>query len=254
METNKIDLTGSRNNVQQNIIPQGFNLGLLIYILNKSVLWMILIISLCIFASLIYLRYTPRVYQASARMILQAEKSTQILGIENLVFEKDQSEINREMEVLKSPMLMNIVADQLPLDVSYFKEGKSKFITEDLYKSSPFKIFPSYINPDIYGVPLYIKFLDKSKIILSFSFKGAEYEKEFYMNDTLVTPYFKAFIAVENNKLEPSDFSSVYFFKFNDRQTLISELISKISIEPIDVGNRTLVITCRDVNPERSKD
>ncbi|MCO5279680.1 MAG: Wzz/FepE/Etk N-terminal domain-containing protein [Chitinophagales bacterium] len=254
---NKLDLTGSGGSApkgQQTNFAEGFNLGLLIYILNKSILWIILIVAITVFASFIYLRYTPRIYEATTKMILQLEKSTQILGIDNLVFEKDPTEINREMQVLKSTMLLGKIADKLPLDISYLKEGKSKFITEDLYQSAPFEILPEQIAPEFYGNPVYIRLVNKNSMVVSYSFNGDEFEKEIKPEQKLKTPYFQATISLKPDKLSDGSFNSLYFVKFNDKQTIINDINSKITIEPIEAGNNTLAITYADQNPEKAKD
>lgn len=252
---NKIDLTGnsSKGGSTPNL-AESLNLGLLIYILNKSILWIILIISVCVFSTFIYLRYAPRIYESSAKMMLQVQKSTQILGIENLVFEKDQSEINREMQVLKSNLMLEQVANRLPLSIGYFKEGKSKFISDDLYTNAPFEIKLVKIAPEFYGEPIYIRLVNKQQYILSYSYEGEQFERKFAPNEKIETSFFSAIISFKLDKIGDNDFGSVFYVKFNDKQTLIADLYDKITIEPITASNRTLIVTCSDRNPERAKD
>ena len=83
-----------------------FNLGLLIYLFSRSVLWLVLILTTCISLSLIYLRYAPRIFEASTTLMLKSEKTTQILGVEQYINEQSETEISREMRLLKSVLLI----------------------------------------------------------------------------------------------------------------------------------------------------
>jgi len=62
-----------------------FSLGLMLYILNKSIIWLILIVIISVSLAVIYLRYTPRVYQASTTLILKQQKTSQILGVKTVL-------------------------------------------------------------------------------------------------------------------------------------------------------------------------
>ena len=69
----------------------------------------------------------------------KVEKTTQLLGVSNLVYQGsgDAAEVSRQMQLLTSKLLLDKVIDQLPLEIGYFKEGKTKFISNELYTSSP---------------------------------------------------------------------------------------------------------------------
>jgi len=50
---------------------EDFNLGLLIYVVNASIVWVILIVVTCVILSLVYLRYTPRIYESSTTLMIK---------------------------------------------------------------------------------------------------------------------------------------------------------------------------------------
>jgi tyrosine-protein kinase Etk/Wzc len=81
-----------------------FNVGLFIHVLNKSVLWIILFVAICLISSLVYLRYTPRIYESSSTLLFNSEKKNELLGIEKIAVEQDNAAINREIQLLKSPL------------------------------------------------------------------------------------------------------------------------------------------------------
>src|SRR5580704_5176320 len=118
-----------------------FNIGLLLFIFRKSIIWFLLILIVCVSVSVIYLRYAPRIYQASTTLMLKEEKTTQILGIKDLLKEQDhQTEITREIQLIKSDLFVERIVNNLPLQIGYFREGKTKFVANELYTSSPFQI------------------------------------------------------------------------------------------------------------------
>jgi tyrosine-protein kinase Etk/Wzc len=146
-----------------------FNLGLLIYLFSRSVLWLVLILTTCISLSLIYLRYAPRIFEASTTLMLKSEKTTQILGVEQYINEQSETEISREMRLLKSVLLIERVVDALPLQIAYFQEGKTKFIFSELYTSSPFVVEGEcQKHTAVLEMPIYVKILSPSKVYLGF--------------------------------------------------------------------------------------
>ena len=133
MENNK-EITESGGNPVDD-----FNLGLLIYVLNKSIVWVIVVIIISIALAFVYLRYAARIYQASSTLMMKTEKTTEILGVKNLVKDQqDETEISQEIQLMQSSMLINRVINHLPLQIGYYKEGKTKFVFTELYTTSPF--------------------------------------------------------------------------------------------------------------------
>ncbi len=255
MET-KIDFSGGgqQNTSGGGVSMDDFNPGLLLYILNNSIIWIILSVVITVTISFLYLRYTPRIYESSTKLILKTEKSTQILGIQGLVFEKDMSEVNREMQMIKSPIMIGTICDSLKLNIGYFKEGKSKFIVEEIYKSSPFKIEGELIDYNISNVPIYLKIINKSKFLISYNADGQDVENEYRFGQALSTKHFSGVISLKNNTLTPDEINAIYFFKFYDRSYAINLITSKINITPIEGKNNTLEIFCKDQSPEKARD
>jgi uncharacterized protein involved in exopolysaccharide biosynthesis len=108
------------------------------------------------------LRYTPRIYQSSSTLLFNSEKKNELLGIEKIAVEQDNAAINREIQLLKSPLLLSRVVDSLPLKVTYFREGKTKFISTELYQTCPFPLDLEIKDGAISQYPIYIKLLDQN--------------------------------------------------------------------------------------------
>jgi tyrosine-protein kinase Etk/Wzc len=132
-----------------------FNVGLFVYVLNKSILWIIVLTIITIIISLVYLRYAPKIYESNATMLFSTEKKAQILGVEKIAIEQDNAAINREIQLFKSRLLVERIVDSLPLEMAYFKEGKTKFISEELYNNCPFELTME-VKDQIFLVCLFI--------------------------------------------------------------------------------------------------
>ena len=251
MENNN---TEQENSQQSSFSPvDEFNLGLFIYIVNKSVVWLVFIIIICVTLSIIYLRYAPRIYESSTTLMLKTEKTTQILGVQNIVVEQDETEISREMRLLKSKLLIERTIGQLPLQVGYYKEGKTKFIFTELYTSSPFEVVGNMKDKGILNTPIYIKIISRQKIYIGFSYNGKEFE---YTKDTgrvVTNPYFSVSIHLRRNVTE-EDYSGIYYFKFQDKTDLVEEIANKLQVLPIDPKTKTIGLVYKDRNPNRARD
>ncbi len=228
-----------------------FNLGLLIYVVKKSLVWVIFIILISVTLSIVYLRYTPRVYQASSTLMLKTEKTTQILGQENLLVEEDPNEISKQVQVMKSYLLIDRVVNSLPLQIGYYKEGKTKFIHSELYTSTPFIVDGVVKDEDIINVPIYLKIIRPGEVFLNFTLGEKDYG---YTKDTgqlISSPYFSLKIHFRKN-LNVDDLSGTYYFRFLNRGEVMSEIATKLEVPGINLATKTMAIAFKDRNPAKA--
>ena len=137
---------------------EDFNLGLFLHVINKSLIWVIAFVVITSVLAHVYLRYTPQIFQSISTLMLKTHKTTQVLGVSDLLRD-DESEINREIQLLKSKLIIGRALKTLPLDIGYFRQGRSKFSNTELYKASPITVEASVKNPMIYHVPIFISVL-----------------------------------------------------------------------------------------------
>lgn len=97
----------------------------------------------------------PKVYESNATMLFLTKEKAQILGIEKIAIEQDNAAINREIQLFKSRLLVERIVDSLPLEMAYFKEGKTKFTLLELYNNCPFET-EWQLKIQIYFACLYI--------------------------------------------------------------------------------------------------
>ena len=232
---------------------EDFNLGLFIYIVNKTVVWLVFIVIISVTFSIIYLRYAPRIYESSTMLMLKTQKTAQILGEEKILVEQDELEVSREIQLLKSKLIIERLVDKLPLQIGYYKEGKTKFIFSELYTTSPFEVEGKLYNEEIVNTPIYIKILNPHKIYMGFSFYGKEYEYNKDTGQIFSNPYFSVTIHLDR-QLNEEDFSGIYYFKFLNRKDVVNEISDKLAVLPLDPKTKTVQLNYKDRNPLRAKE
>ena len=195
-----------------------FSLGLLLYILNKSIIWLILIIIISVSLSVIYLRYTPRIFQASTTLILKQQKTSQILGVKTVLDNQDITDINREIQLIKSTLFAEKVVNNLPLLVGYFKEGKTKFVQTELYTASPFEVKGNYKDEEILNLPIYVKFLGNGKTYVTFSLNGKDHEYTPDTSNIIEDKYLSIKINVKKQANKSDLSTDIYYFKFLSKE------------------------------------
>ena len=231
-----------------------FSLGLLLYILNKSIIWLILIVIISVSLSVIYLRYTPRIYQASTTLILKQQKTAQILGVKTVLDNQDITDINREIQLIKSSLFAQRIVEHLPLQIGYFKEGKTKFVNTELYTTSPFEITGNFKTDDIVNLPIYIKFLGKGKVYLTFSLSGKDQEYTFDTSQKINDRYLSVKVNIKKQVDKEDLANDIYYFKFLSKDDLVDEISDKLEVLPIDPSTKLIGLTYKDRSPDKARD
>ena len=231
-----------------------FSLGLLLYIINKSIIWLILIVIISVSLSVIYLRYTPRIYQASSSMILKQEKTSQVLGMKTSLQSQDPNDVNREIQLIKSSLFAERVVRNLPLEIGYYKEGKTKLVASELYTASPFIVEKDSLNAAIVNVPIYVKMLDGGKLYVSFSIDGHDYDKNIDTGTQISNPFFSIKIHTPRKLNKEEAQGDIYYFKFLDKADLIDEVADKIDVQPLDPSTKLISLSYKDRNPDKARD
>ena len=110
--------------------------------------WFALGIVLALIGAFIYLRYTPKVYSASAKIkILNKTKGLE-LPSSAFIFNRSNINLENEIEILKSYRIIENVVDRLDLTMRYFDEGN--VLTTEI-NHLPFNILKTISNDSIYS-------------------------------------------------------------------------------------------------------
>lgn len=243
------------NNTENSSIGLGnpledFNPGLLLYIIRKSLFWIIVLPLLGFFLSWLYLRYTPNKYKTSSTLMLKTEKTVEILGLNNLV-ETDKFELEKEIELVKSNIFLENVANRLPLNIAYYQAGRTNLQNTELYKSSPFSVEIKWMNDNFINQRIYLK-LEKNRALIK-SMDKEEGDIAVPYDQEVKNKYFAIIIRV-NRQITDEYNDRNYFFVYRTPAAVYDEIKGDLSVNPINFNNRTMSIDIVDENPQKAYD
>lgn len=119
-----------------------FNLQTIIQTLILNWKWFVLSVIICLGAAAIYLRYTPRIYQSFAKLLIKEEETrrgrSSLLYSSNLGMMSNSTGIDNEMEILSSLNLAEQTVKDLKLYIKYTSEGRVRDMV--IYKSQPISV------------------------------------------------------------------------------------------------------------------
>jgi capsular polysaccharide biosynthesis protein len=238
----------------QRLLGEDFNPALLLILVRKSFAWCLIILLITISASLIYLRYTQPNYEVNASLIVKPTNSAQALDIQNTVFPSKNSnlDIEKDIQIMKSSVIIDRVIDSLSLAVSYFRAGN--FLNEELYKNSPFLVHAIVTDPSWHDHPVKFRFLSEKQFQLDYSVNGTETYETYEFGRQYNTPAF-TFTATVNEpyfrtaKTEHTE--SNFFFIVNSRATLYNWIRNTLQIVP---SAPTISMLMRDRKPQKAAD
>jgi len=113
-----------------------------------------------LFIAFVYLRYATPIYSVGGTLLIKSEQQGSSSRNDKMadIFGNKSSNIQSEIEVLKSRPLMERVVRKLDLQFSYFVKGKIK--TVNIYKQGPFLIDAFELTDSFSSFSLKIKFLN----------------------------------------------------------------------------------------------
>ena len=148
-------------NVQQDGVDSSFlNLQFFIktFLLNWQ--WILLSVFICLAIAVLYIRYTPAVYQITAKILVKEDDNkmrttNKIQAAANLGFVTNSDGFDNELEVLRSVSVAEGVVRDLKLYVNYEAEGR---ITDRaIYKDNPVIVDLDPIHLDTLNKKIYLE-------------------------------------------------------------------------------------------------
>jgi tyrosine-protein kinase Etk/Wzc len=95
-------------------------------------------VAVCLLGAYLYLRYTTPIYRVSGTLSFKQDESNRGSKLNDIYLAKSVSDVQSEIEILKSQALMERVVDSAKLQTSYFAVGKIK--TLNIYTGCPFRL------------------------------------------------------------------------------------------------------------------
>jgi capsular exopolysaccharide synthesis family protein len=232
-----------------------FELGLFLFIARKSLIWVILLFVIAFFSALLYLRYTPPIFESHSTLQIQtSNQATDLLNVSD--FGENKNVLSEDVELLRSKVLFKRVLSKLPLENSYFAEGTFK--ANELYSNSPFSIVVKIKNPTIANSKIYVDFLNTHQVKISYEINKTLFSKTCEVEQWNTSTDFDFNIHIKNYKQIEEQQNLVkknsYFFTINNLDNLVEEYYPRLDVKILNANANTILITFSDFNAQKATD
>lgn len=224
------------------------DISMILITLRRYWYWLLIAVFVTMTFGFIYLRYTKRVYQSSA--IIQIQDENQGSEILDLGDTKAKRTLSTNVEFLKSPMLFAKALEKLPLGMTFYNKGS--ILSSQLYNGQKKYDSLSIFNPSIFGTTINLRAEEKGYEIV-YTCNGKDYKFPVVFNKKIVTPHFSMVLRNHDDLLSVLKSNSVYFV-INDINRLTSEMISSVTITPLNQEAQTIEISYQSNNAVLSRD
>lgn len=234
-------------------INDELDIKLFFYIAKRNFLFPLVFIVVALTGAWLYLRYTPPIFQTSATLQLGSQSQvTRILPTAD-IYEDDMA---KQIELMRSTVFLHRALSKLPLNVSYYSRGR--VLNTELYRNAPFSVEAVVKNPAIYGVSIYLDFINTHNIVLSYNIKGQNHRREIHVNGFNYLPEMDIKIEIHNfNSIKEQQSllnRNLYFFVLNNTETLASGFNKDIRINVLNSAAKTIQISYQGTNAHKSSD
>lgn len=240
-----------RNSNKTSIFNTESDPVLFLHLFRENLIWFGIIILICLSVVFVYLRYTVPVYESKLTFqVGSVNTANQVLEVNNF---HETDDLAKDVEILKSKLLLKRALANVPIDVTYYNKGK--ILAFELYKSAPIKVEYKIKDLSIIGTPFYLKFLENDRFQLM---EGEEVIGEYKSNTLINHPKVELTIKVvsndltENKRYDIKD--SELFFVINDIENLTDSYINRLSVFPLNNSAKTINIAFKDNNPTKARD
>ena len=217
--------------------------------------WFIISIVVCLAAAFTYLRYTNSEYKVAAKILIRDDKKGQTVAANFSAFNDlgivaNSSNLDNEIEILRSKALRTQVKNQLNLGVTYVKEGRIRH--SDIYTATP--VFVSVANPLKEG-RFVVNSLNENTLIVfseeeSFSVElniPEEWENpsKMALKDTIASPW--GFLSFEINQLSTAQLPITVILS-NPKK------LPDVQVVSVSKTSSVVEISIIEENPQKGKD
>ncbi|MDD4990742.1 MAG: polysaccharide biosynthesis tyrosine autokinase [Paludibacter sp.] len=218
--------------------------------------WYLFVIGIIVSLGLAYLenRTWLPTFQTAGTVMIEENKNmgngSQAL-MQGFGIQSGYRNMSNQVIMLSSNDLVSKVVDSLPfLKVDYISKGSFK--TRNLYNTSPIYIESNYVAPEAYGILFKIKMrangtylitVDDNKHFSNVKIEGRYGQPVqhnlFFITVNCINKY------VGNNDM---------YFKFRDRESLVSDFASRLNFAYVTEGSSVLRISLTSETPDRDID
>ena len=239
-------------NIKNTIDTEGINIKELFFNYLMYWKWFVVGAVLSFFVAYTYLRYTPNIYQTTAKIkVLDNSKGAMKLPSDiTSLFSNSKVNIENEIEVIKSHRLMELVALNLNLNTAYYSEGN--IVKSELWKNKPFKVIWLDSKDSVYNEKL------------SFSIKIEKNGYKIVSGDTINNQIFQfgqrnklsgqSFIlAIEDKSVIKNSINEKFTVKRTPMSFVVENLTKSIQVSSTAKTSEVLNLVLSGGNQDKSE-
>jgi uncharacterized protein involved in exopolysaccharide biosynthesis len=221
-------------------VEDSINIRAILFRYLRNWYWFALSIGLMCVAAFFYLRYKAPVYKSQASVLIKDEKKglDSESALQELEIFAPKKVVENEIEILKSYTLMDRVAQQLNLTVSYFHD--TPYGKREIFDQSPIRLIVEKGTPALYEEPLTISFVNNQTVTIN--------DRPYPVNTSVQTPYGRLRVFTRqpiNGKLEPIT------AEVTDRVDVVTNLLKNFTAEPTSKASTVIVLGVETAVPDK---
>ena len=212
--------------------------------------WFVGFTALTFFIANFYLRYSPPVYQNSAKIkILDNSNSPFKLSTEGVfLVGKNKAKLGNDLQIIKSDRILKTVARELNLTTAYYLPGR--ILNSEQWKICPLKI--EWLSPDNMfdekSLSLNLTITKKGFKIEELGNKELIFDKKYVINNT-------SFKIRSKSRQLSAIFNKKYIIQKSSLSSVVSQLNNNINAGVFSQESDDVVLlTMRGLSQEKSKD
>ncbi|MBL4654599.1 MAG: hypothetical protein JKY33_02085, partial [Bacteroidia bacterium] len=230
-----------------------FDIGLILTIVKSSLLIFIVLFLISISGIWLFLRYTPPIFKGITSIKVASNRSIQLgtfVGFnrhEQEALAKEQ--LQEEVELLRSPFMVNKALNKMHYNVQYFVEGE--VLTQEQYETANYHVEFNIKDNITYQIRFEILFVNSNQ----FTLKYLGQERIFTFGKWHQTEIVDFKITLDNPNLVSSQQQDKYYFIINNiPEVALKEFAPNLQLIITNSRARTLLIYFSDQNKYKAAD
>ena len=238
------------------------------FVLNWQ--WFLLSLFIAACAVLIYLRYTPSIYQVSAKMLIKDEDQRQrrsanmLANMQDLGFMTNSAGIENEVEILDSRLLARDAIVDLKLYTEYYSQGRltkhliyrTQPVTVDLDTATLNRLDREMID-SVSTVTMKMKRLDVGYHVSGQTFRNGFPTSAFECDITTLPARVKTRVGellFTANTVDSVKVGAEYMVNIVPPMVTAARYVSQLTVEPTSKMTSIAKLTLKDASPRRGLD
>ncbi|HBW87302.1 MAG TPA: hypothetical protein DEF82_11360, partial [Crocinitomicaceae bacterium] len=239
--------------IKKRVLNKEFNPLILEEILKRHWRAPIFYSTIFLIFAYLYIRYSVPIYQTKALVqVVEENKTRDILGKDALNVEKALN-LNQEVELLRSELLINKVIEKLGIHTNLYSKGT--ILTQNLYRETGFSLMVYSLNDSsLCGTEMHVS-VENDLILIDYEKSGAKNKLKLKPNSRFKNPQFDIMFKVKNiDELKEHCAENEVYFEFIQREKLIEEIKEKLTVIAVNPEAKTIEITYENSNAKLSYD